>query len=198
MAAMADEQQDPARERHPVAIGLVALVSVAVVVGLIVGGGALAASTVLGLGGNDSGGDSGSAGSEATVGDSLYIPEPSRAEDEEMQGFRLPKVEKTTEPVEEETSEAPADGIVLETSQEAVGAMEQFELRGEYRGGDGASLQVERNTGDGWENFPIDPIWVEAEEFSTPIQSSRTGENKFRLRDTDTGELSNVVEIDIS
>ena len=45
---MADQDPTP-REEHPVLTGLIALVGVALVVGLILGGGALAATKVLGL-----------------------------------------------------------------------------------------------------------------------------------------------------
>ena len=57
-------------EGHPVASGLAALVGVGVVVGILVSGGALAASSMLGLGGGD---DDGTASSQQ----SMYLPKPS-------------------------------------------------------------------------------------------------------------------------
>ena len=57
-------------EGHPVVSGLAALVGVGVVVGLLVSGGALAASSVLGLDGDDDGGP-------ASSEQSMYLPKPS-------------------------------------------------------------------------------------------------------------------------
>src|SRR3954454_4348692 len=57
-------------EGHPVISGLAALVGVGVVVGLLVSGGALAASSMLGLGGGDKGGT-------ASSHQSMYLPKPS-------------------------------------------------------------------------------------------------------------------------
>ena len=46
---MPDEETPPPSEGRPVLTGLIALIGVAVVVGLILGGGALAVTKVLGL-----------------------------------------------------------------------------------------------------------------------------------------------------
>ena len=61
------------KEGHPVIAGLVALVSVGVVVGILVSGGALAASSLFGLDGSDEGGTTSSQ-------QSMYLPRPSTTE----------------------------------------------------------------------------------------------------------------------
>ena len=71
MGPMADQDPTPKGE-HPVLTGLIALAGVALVVGLILGGGALVATKVLGLD------DDGTGSDEATSGDSLVLPRPER------------------------------------------------------------------------------------------------------------------------
>ena len=72
---MPDDQLQPQdRDDHPVLSGLVALLAVAVVVGLILGGGALAATKVLGID------DGAAASSRSSAKQTLFLPKPSKTD----------------------------------------------------------------------------------------------------------------------
>lgn len=176
---------------RPVLTGLAALVGVAVVVGLILGGAALAATQVLGLGGDD-------ATTEATSADSMYLPSPSKTPDSDDPAFTLaPGDEETEQESESPTeSESPDQAITLSASQTEVASMEQIDLTGVYPGGEGAILQVERFIDGAWGEFEV-TVPVSNETFSTYVQTGQTGVNKFRLRDTDNDEVSNVVSVTV-
>jgi hypothetical protein len=180
-----------AGEGRPVVSGLVALVAVAVVVGLVLGGGALVASRVLGLGDSE-------ASTETTVADSMYLPTPSETPVSTEPAITLAPGDETREPSESPSeSESPEDGISLQAGQTEVSAMERIDLTGTYPGGEGAVLQVERAAGEGgWTEFEV-TVPVSGETFSTYVQTGQPGLNKFRLRDPDTDLVSNVVEVTI-
>ncbi len=185
----------PDSEEHPVAAGLLALVGVGLVVGLIVGLAALAGTRMLGLGGED-------ASAQTTSEESLYLPRPERTT-----GPSGPLI--TLAPgATESPSQQPSDGqsskqpkppkkqISLSASQTSVAPMEQIDLTGVYPGGEGAILQVERFTSGSWQAFPV-TVSVSDETFATYVQTSQSGVNRFRVVDTDSGRVSNVVEVTI-
>jgi hypothetical protein len=181
-----------AGEDRPVLTGLFALVAVAVVVGLVLGGGALAASQVLGIGGDDT-------SAEATSADSMYLPKPSKTPDSNDPQYTFAPGEESSAPSESPSeSEEPEEGITLSAGQTEVSAMQRIDLTGVYPGGEGAILQVERSSeaSGGWEEFAV-TVAVGNETFSTYVQTGQFGENKFRLRDTNTDEVSNVVTVTI-
>lgn len=190
---MAEEQSGP-RER-PVLTGLVALVAVGLVVGLVLGGVALAATRVLGL-------DEGASTATATAGGgSLYLPEPSRTPEETGPAITLAPGgdgRGSSAPSQSATaSEKPEKEITLSAAQTQVSSMEQIDLTGVYPGGEGAVLQVERKSpGEGWGEFDVTAL-VSNETFATYVQTGRTGPNKWRVRDTETGEVSNVVTVTV-
>lgn len=191
---MADDETPPEGEGHPVLSGLLALVGVAVVVGLILGGGALAATKVLGLG------DDGAATDDASSQDSLYLPPPEETESESGPLVTLesdPNESEETEAPPETESTEPESEISLSAGQTKVSQMEQIDLTGVYPGGEGAILQVQRHEGGKWEDFPV-TVNVSNETFSTYIQTSQVGKNRFRVIDTDNGETSNEVRVEIS
>jgi hypothetical protein len=74
--------------------------------------------------------------------------------------------------------------------------MERIDLTGTYPGGEGAILQVERYIDGAWSDFSVTAA-VSNETFSTYVQTGQTGVNKFRVRDTDTGKLSNAVTVTV-
>jgi hypothetical protein len=192
---MADDDPTPTRRGdHPVITGLIALVGVAVVVGLILGGGALAATKVLGLGDDDSAAD------DATSGDSLYLPVPERTSEpsDPLVTFESDATEgaTSTNPGKTESTEPEYD-ISLSAGQTEVTPMEHIDLTGVYPGGEGAILQVQRLEGGKWSDFPV-PISVSDETFSTYIQTSQPGLNRFRVIDTANGKASNEVRVKIS
>ena len=188
-----DDIARPRRDGHPVLWGLVALVSVAVAVGLILGSGALAVTKALGLSGSD-GPSSSSTGQE-----SMYLPEPVPTQSASGPLITLaPDPEGTvTAPSEEPSDEANQKVISLSAGQTTVGPMEKIDLTGTYPGGEGAILQVQQFRDGGWTDFPVTAS-VGNETFATYIQTRNPGVNRFRMLDTDTQKASNEVKVTIS
>ena len=184
-------------EDHPVLTGLVALVAVGLAVGLVLGGVAVAATSVLGIGGDD-------AGQAATDDTDFYLPKPSPTEGPSgplitlaPSGDEQPTESAPSEEPEETESEEPQeDQITLTAGQTAVGVMEQIDLTGIYPGGEGAILQVEKFSGGGWQQFPVTAV-VSNETFATYVQTSFQGVNRFRVVDNDTGIASNEVKVTV-
>jgi len=195
-----DDLQGPPSERHPVAAGLLALLAVGLTVGLILGGAALAATQVLGVGEDDSATD------DSTSGASLYLPRPERTGRPDGPLFTLATPDGSartdrsgptgpdSDPTESETEEDSA--ISLSAGQTEVGPMEPIDLTGVYPGGEGSILQVQQFTEGRWDDFPVTTP-VSNETFTTYIQTSQPGVNRFRMIDTKSGEASNEVRVRI-
>ena len=66
---------------------------------------------------------------------------------------------------------------------------------GTYRGGDGATLQVQRFEGS-WTDFPVSAT-VSGGIYNTYIITSRTGESRFRVTDKALERSSNPVKVTI-
>jgi hypothetical protein len=186
-------EREPSDHRdHPVLFGLLALVGVALVVGLIVGLAALAGTRMVGLGGDD-------AAAESTEGQSLYLPKPKPTRSDDGPEITLspgPSQEtQESEPSEPRSSKKPRQPISLSASQTEVAPMEQIDLTGVYPGGEGAILRVERFAGGGWEDFAQITANVSNETFQTYIQTGQPGMQRFRVVDTDTGKASNEVRV---
>ncbi len=182
----------PTSEDRPVLTGLAALIGVGLVVGLVLGGAALAGTKVLGIGGDDDGGT-------ATSGASMYLPEPSPTDPPTGPLITLatdPDAEDEEESEPESEESTPEKELALTTAQTEVSPMGRIDLSGTYVGGEGAVLQVERFVDGAWAEFQVTAV-VSQEKFSTYVQTGRTGVNKFRMRDTGTGELSNEVTVQI-
>ena len=91
------------------------------------------------------------------------------------------------------------DGITLSAGQTAVAPMGRIDLTGSYPTGEGAVLQVQRAAGpgdDSWVDFPV-TVTVNGGQFSTYVQTGRSGPNRFRVIDTDSDAVSNEVTITI-
>lgn len=184
-------------EDHPVLTGLVALVAVGLAVGLVLGGVAVAATSVLGIGGDDG-------GRTATDDTDFYLPKPSPTEGPSgplitlaPSGDEQPSESAPPEPEETEESEQPEEGeITLTAGQTSVGVMGRIDLTGIYPGGEGAILQVEKFSGGGWQQFPVTAV-VSNETFATYVQTSFQGVNRFRVVDNDTGVASNEVKVTV-
>lgn len=181
------------RDGHPVLWGLVALASVAVAVGLILGGGALVVTQALGFSG-DSDPSSGS-----TAQESMFLPEPVPTQSDSGPLITLApdpqgSVGSTSSA---EPSDQPSQPVIsLSVSQTSVAPMAQIDLTGTYPGGEGAILQVQQFREGGWTDFPVTAS-VGNETFATYIQTSNPGVNRFRVLDTDTREASNEVKVTI-
>jgi hypothetical protein len=198
MWAMADDDElkDPPGERHPVVAGLLALLAVGLVVGLILGGAALAATKVLNVGDDDSATD------KSTSGQSLYLPRPEKTGRPDGPLVTLDSPDgadetDTSSPDHAQTETEDAETkISLSAGQTAVGPMEPIDLTGVYPGGEGSILQVQQFTAGKWDDFPVTTP-VSNETFTTYIQTSQPGLNKFRMIDTKSGETSNEVRVRI-
>ena len=185
------------REENPIASGLIALVAVAVVVGLLAGIAALAGSRLLGLGGDGSG-DSGQAG----AGASLYLPEPVPTTQESGPLVTLPPTETTSETVTEAATETVSEtptvappSISLSAGSNQVAAGEELRLSGLYQGGEGAVLDIFYNVNNGgWEEFPLD-VNVSGGMFEVYVQTWKDGAIRWRVEDASAHRVSNAITV---
>lgn len=185
---MADKLPDRPSEEHPIIAGLVALVGVGLVVGLVIGLVVLAGTKVLGIGGDDD-------GSSADEQASIYLPTPSKtSEATDPESSPAAGEESPSEP--ESESESPEREITLSASTTEVGPMEQFQLTGVYPMGEGAILTVQRMQDGSWVDFPATGS-VSGEAFQIAVQTSKSGVNRFRVVDTDSGLESGEVRVTV-
>lgn len=171
-------------DKRPVLAGLIALVSVALVIGVLGGLGLMVAVKATGIGGST---DSSSGSSPSA---SFYLPKPTDT------GSNVPEPEETQPGSETTQPPAPAEGITLSASQVSVSAMQQIDLNGTYPTGEGAILQVQRFEDGEWSDFPV-TMSVSGSTFATYVLTSRIGPNKFRVIDTDTETTSNEVTVTV-
>lgn len=173
-------------EQRPVLNGLLALVTVALVIGVLGGLGIVMAVNATGIGGSSDASD----GSSASA--TFYLPKPT---DTGTTGVPAPQegVDPGTEATE---SEAPAEEISLAATQQSVSPMQQVDLTGTYPTGEGAILQVQRFEDGAWQDFPV-TMSVSGSTFATYVQTSRVGPNKFRVIDTDTKKISNEITVTV-
>lgn len=185
-----DLQPDP-RPRgdgHPVIWGLVAMLAVTLFVGGVLAAGAAVGAKALGFS------DDPAATNEATVEETLYAPEPTDTGGTPTSYITLSDIPEPDEP--EYSPDEPETTITLSAGQTAVGPMEPIDLTGTYPGGDGAILRVQQLKEGVWSDFPVTAP-VNGEQFYTFIQASAIGAQQFRMIDTDTGEASNEVTVQI-
>ncbi len=172
-------------EKRPVLTGLLALVGVAVVIGLLGGLAVMVGVQATGIGGTSSA----SSGEEAPA--TFNLPRPSDT------GTTAPAPEDPVEPTEgEPTSEAPVEALSLTTSRQSVSPMQQIDLTGTYQSGEGAILQVQRLEDGAWIDFPV-TVSVSGGSFATYVLTGRTGPNQFRVVDTDSEVVSNEVTVTV-
>lgn len=189
---MAEKSPDRPSEEHPIIAGLVALVGVGLVVGLVIGLLVLAGTQVLGIGGDD---ESSTTGERA----SLYLPTPSKTSTASDPQITLaPGEESSSDSADasESVSETPEREITLSASATEVGPMEQFQLTGVYPQGEGAILTVQRFQDGAWVDFPATGS-VGGETFQIAVQTSKSGVNRFRVVDTDSGLESGEVRVTV-
>ena len=183
-------------EDHPVLTGFIALVAVGLVVGLVLGGVALGATRVLGVGDEET-------TSTASDDTDFFLPKPSPTDGPSGPLITLAPEEggasesASTRPEPEETEETEdAEGeITLSAGQTTVGVMQNIDLTGVYPGGEGAVLQVQKFSG-GWQDFPVTAV-VSNETFATYVQTSSQGVNRFRVVDSETGIASNEIKVTV-
>lgn len=188
-----------AHDDRPVMTGIIALAGVGLVVGLLISGAALAATQVLGLG------DASSGGSTSRVGarESMILPTPSPTVEPTDPLITLapdPGAVATSGLAPSTPSQAPAaaSAITLTASTAQAGAGQKVTLSGSYPAGEGATLSVERLSGDTWASFVDVTTTVRAGGvFSTYVRTSQAGVSTFRVRDTGTDLASNEVTFTI-
>jgi cell division protein FtsN len=175
-----------AKEHRPVLSGLIALVAVAVAIGLLGGLAVMIGVKATGIDGTSTATD------ESATPSAFNLPRPSDT------GSSIPAPEDSVEPSpgEESSSEAPAEAISLTAVQQSVSPMQQIDLTGTYQAGEGAILQVQRLEGGRWSDFPV-TMSVSGGTFATYVQTSKTGPNQFRVIDTDTEVTSNEVTVTV-
>ncbi|WP_323793377.1 hypothetical protein [Nocardioides sp.] len=181
------------RNEHPILAGLVAFVAVVVVVAGVVGVAALIGSRALGFS------DDGVVDTSGSVQETLFLPRPSETDEPGTPYITLPGQTETSKPKKNNKpskTPKPVKLISLSAAQTAVGPMEPIDLTGDYAAGEGAILRVQQFENGQWGDFPVTAS-VSGGRFSTFIQTGNPGLNRFRVIDTDTGEASNEIKVQI-
>jgi hypothetical protein len=181
-----------ADEQRPVVFGLLALVGVAVAVGLVASISVVAGAHVLGLGG----------GHAATVvgdgGATMVVPKPKKTQPASGPSITLGSNPTSSEPQSPPpTIKQPKKRISLQAGEASVAPMGRIDLTGTYPGGEGAVLNVQKFSNGSWQDFYSISATVTNGTFSTYIQTGTPGMNKFRVIDSDTHLASNEVRVQI-
>jgi hypothetical protein len=184
-------------EKHPITAGLIAMVAVTVAVGLVLGVVTLVGTRVLGIGDDGKG--------TSSAAQTLYLPTPTPTPTPSGPLVTLaPQRSSEADQSEEATpsdsataSSTPAKQITLSAGETSVSPMEQIDLTGVYPGGEGAILQVQRKLDGTWQDFLSVDAAVSGGQFSTYVQTGQLGVQKFRMRDTTSKLVSNVVSVTV-
>ena len=175
-------------ENRPVLTGLIALVGVALVIGALGGLG-----DPRGGQGDRHRRELAHASSESTTSATFRLPQESTDTGQRHpEHRRRPRTPARAIP----QSETPADAIALSAGQLTVSPMQQIDLTGTYATGEGAVLQVQRFEDGAWQDFPVTAPVTDS-TFSTYVETSRVGPNKFRVIDSDTEKISNEVTVTV-
>lgn len=184
---MAPSDESPGRT---LLAALGAMVGVALLVGVAVGGVAMVAVNLVGVG------DTETTSEEAP--ESLFMPkyQPTESADEDL---GLPDAESSPTPELDAPSEEPsppANRIKLFVAPQNVSPGQRINFNGVYGGGEGAELQIQRKENGTWTDFPVTAT-VRGGSFETWIQTSRTGRGVFRVYDGEADRGSNPVTVTI-
>ncbi len=184
--AAPDEDESPGRALL-LAVG--AMLGVALLVGVTVGGVVMAAVDVTGVG--ERGTVAGPAAPQTMV-----IPKyrPTKSAGDE---WKLPSVKPSPSPTLDlgDQPVPPKAGVItLSITPLQVAPGQRINLSGAYAGAEGAVLQVQRKEGAVWADFPVDTA-VSGGVFDTWIQTSRSGTQQFRVHDKAANRSSNVVTV---
>jgi hypothetical protein len=179
-----------ADEQRPVVSGLVALVAVAVAVGLVTAVTVLAGAHVLGLGG-------GHAAQAGDAGASMYLPKPQKTKPSGGPSITLGSEPTSSGPTDTPKIHKPKKQISLQAGQATVSPMGRIDLTGTYPGGEGAVPNVQKFSNGSWQDFYSISATVTNSTFSTYIQTGTPGVNRFRVIDSDTKLASNEVRVTI-
>src|SRR5690625_2210551 len=93
--------------------------------------------------------------------------------------------DEADDPTDEPTEGSDGDAALsLSAQQDSVGASDRIDIAGTINPAEeGVSVQLQRSVdGSEFEDFPVDPWETDADgEFGGYVQSSRSGENEFRV-----------------
>jgi len=187
-----DRRDDETSWPRQLLIGIGALVAVALVIGGVVSVVALGAARVAGIADGPV---------TASAEPSLYIPsgkptvkvEPYPAASGSAGGHASPKA---TPSKKSKKPSAKPHRISLQASPLHVQAGQRIHLNGDYKGGGGARLQIQRREGGSWTDFPV-TVPVSGGSFHTYITTGHTGTNTLRVTDKSNGRHSNVVRVQV-
>ena len=179
-------------EKRPVVAGLLALVGVAVAVGLVTAVAVVGGAHLLGLGGGHAAAVAGEGGA------TMVVPKPQKT-----QPATGPSITLGSSPTSSNTDSStptikkPKKRISLQAGQGSVSPMGRIDLTGTYPGGEGAVLNVQKFSNGSWQDFYSISASVTNGQFSTYIQTGTPGINRFRMVDSDSTLTSNEVKVTI-
>ena len=175
--------------RKQLLLGLGVLVVVALLIGGIVGVIAVKAADVAGI------------GQKPSPETGVVIPSRTPTTSPSQSGTPTTGSETAptapTQPTPTKHRKPKPKGIELNASPSQAGTYQRVNLTGSYQAPPGTSLQVQRQEGGNWVDFPTSAS-VNGGQFSTYIETGHTGPNRFRVVDSSSGKSSNVVVVQIS
>ena len=179
-----------ADEQRPVVFGLLALVAVAVAVGLVTGLGVRRGRPRARAGWRHT------PPSRVTVARRWWCR--SRRRPSRPTGPRSRSVPSPTSNARQSPPpkiKKPKKPISLQAGETSVAPMGRIDLTGTYPGGEGAVLNVQKFSNGSWQDFYSISASVTNGTFSTYIQTGTPGMNRFRVIDSDTQLASNEVKV---
>lgn len=174
--------------RRALLAALAAMVGVALLVGLAVGGAAVSVVNFAGVGDGDGGA---AAGEE----ESLFIPRYKPTESVEPD-LGLPSPSESGKQKPKQKPSPRDEQFELSVAPQSVGPGDRINFNGVYVDGEGVALQVQRKEGGSWVDFPVTAT-VRGGVFSTWIQTTRTGTQAFRFYDKSADRASNTVRVTV-
>lgn len=203
-----DEEND-----SPVANGLVALVAVAVVIGLLAAIIALLGTRLVGLSGGDGGSSDGIAAGaslslpplEPTELDSgllitlapVQSPTPSASSSAPL-GIgesATPSASSSPSATPEDSDDTADRALSLQAADSSLKTGDELMLSGTYRGGEGAVLDIWYDVNDeGWKEFNLDAN-VYGGVFQAFVSTYKSGTITWQVRDPENGNKSNEVRV---
>jgi hypothetical protein len=176
--------------KRTVMVGLAAVAASAVIIGVVVGVMAVGAASLVGIG-------------ESSAGpgrpESLYLPpyEKTPLVEETESAAPPPRSQVSAVPLDPTDAATGELGeITLYANPVVVASGERINLNGVYLDGEGVALQVQRQEGSAWLDFPTTAT-VRSGGFDTYVYTGRFGDNVFRVFDPTTGRSSNAVTVTV-
>lgn len=174
--------------RRALLLAVLAMLAVAMLVGLALAAAALTVVEVTGVGDGK-----GSAASKPSLYMPKYRPTKSASVDS---GLPSASPSATESRAPKRTAKPPADKITLFAAPQKVAPGGRIDLNGVYVDGEGVVLQVQRKESAGWTAFPVRAT-VRGGSFDTWITTTRTGSNTFRVYDVQANRASNSVVVTV-